>query len=800
MTLSAGDRLGRYEILEPLGAGGMGEVYRARDERLQRDVAVKVLPDEVAADPERLERFEREARAAAALDHQNITAVHELGEHEGRPFIVTELLEGENLRRRIDSGRLTVRKSIEYAVQIADGLAAAHEKGIAHRDLKPENLFLTAGGTVKILDFGLAKLRPNQVVAAETPTATLQTSPGTLVGTVAYMAPEQLRGEPADHRSDIFALGVVLYEMLGGTRPFRGGTAAETAAAILKEDAQPVSAVSPSVPPALASVVSQCLEKRPEDRFSSAHDLALALRAADESAISPPPRPEPTVRRRWPHVLAVVIAAVIALLVVLPPEGLWQRLTGPDAERPPIRSIALLPLENLTGDPEQDYFVDGLHEELISTFAQISAFDKVIARTSVMGFRDTDTPIREIGRLLDVEAVLEGSVRRSGETVRVTLQLIDAPSEDHLWAESFDRDLTDILALQSEVARAVARGINLALTPQEESRFAHARAVNPDAYRMYLKAVRLSRWVGGEELLDQAVALLESAINLDPSFAEAHVRLSYALFQLAHFYRGPTEVMPRAYEEAQTAVDLNGDLAGAHANLGSIKAFWQWDWAGAETELRRALELNPGEQRASVNLANYLAATGRPDDALAAAKTAVELDPLNVRALSGLGWVYYLTRRYHEGIEHMVSTLELHPDDAMSHYSLAVNYVGAARFQDAATEIDRMMELSPGSFSNHLMLAMVVWTHNLAGRTAEAAKAMERLQEISAARYVAPCSLALAHYSMGETDRAIECFVRAFEVRDTQLFAFLIAPDSDNVRSDPRLQDILRRMNFPGSE
>ena len=416
-----------------------------------------------------------------------------------------------------------------------------------------------------------------------------------------------------------------------------------------------------------------------------------------------------------------------------------------------------------------------------------------------MGFRDSDTPIREIGEMLGVDAVLEGSVRQSGDTVRATLQLIDARTEEHLWAKSFDRDLTDILALQSDVARAVAGEVRLVLTADEDRRLAGTRAVDAEAYRLYLRGVHLSRWGGVEKGLDQAQALFEQAIELDPTFAEAHAGLAYALYRLAHLYRGPTELMPRAYEEALAAVELNDDLADAHAGLGIIKFWWQWDWTGAESELRRALELKPSNVRASTNLANYLVATGQPENAISVAKRAIELDPLSVRALGGLGWIYYLAGRYDEGIEHMLSTLELHPQDPLAHYDLSINLVGAERFEEAAAEIDRMMQLTPGFRSSPLMLAMLVWTHSLAGRTTEAAEGMESLQKISATRYVAPCSLAIAHFSMGETDRSIEYLEKALDVRDTQLFSTVIVPAADPLRSDPRFQDILRRMNFPGS-
>jgi serine/threonine protein kinase/tetratricopeptide (TPR) repeat protein len=798
MPLSAGDRLGRYEVIAPLGAGGMGEVYRAHEERLERDVAIKVLPEEVAEDPDRLARFEREARAAAALNHPNIMAVHELGEHEGRPFIVTELLEGESLRSVIDAGGLTSRSAVAYAVQIANGLAVAHDKGMAHRDLKPENLFLTRDGTVKILDFGLAKLRPERAFRTETPTETLRTSPGTLVGTVAYMAPEQLRGEPADHRSDVFALGVVLYEMLCGRRPFVGGTTAETAAAILKEDAEPLASTVSSAPPALASIVARCLEKRPEDRFSSAHDLALALRATDDTTSAAPPPRKAGPRRRWPHLLAMVIAAAIALLVVLPPEGLWQRLAGPDEERPPIRSIALLPLDNLTGDPEQAYFVDGLHEELISTFAQISAFDKVIARTSVMAFRDTDTPIREIGERLDVEAVLEGSVRQSGDTVRATLQLIDARTESHLWAGSFERDLNDILALQSEVARAVASEVRLALTPEETRRFAESRTVSPDAYRAYLRGIRLSPWYTTEEDLDVAVGLFERAIELDPGYAPAYVGLSRALLQLAHFFLPPTDIMPRAYAVAQKGVELDDNLADAHARLGAIKLWWQWDWSGAETEFRRALELSPNNTLASVRLAELLTVFDHSEEATSVMRKAFELDPLSWEAHLNLVWMCYFTGRYDSGIEHGLSTLEIFPSNAMVHIVLSNNYVGAGEYVQAVTTLERAAELLPPLRDNALYLSVLGWTYRAAGRLADARSVGKQVVEMRHLRYVPPTSLAAAYYAIGDNERMYEALEVALEMRDTQLFPYVMSGfPRATLGGDPRFQSLVRRMDLP---
>jgi len=413
-----GTTLGHYRITAKIGEGGMGEVYRAQDERLDRGVAIKVLHQDVAQDVDRLARFEREAKAVARLAHPNILEIWDFGTDEGVTYAVTELLEGKNLRQSIPTSGMPWQKVVEIGAAIADGLAAAHGKGIVHRDLKPENIFITSDGRVKILDFGLAQVKEPVEEEAETATLTpAGTLPGSILGTMGYMSPEQLRGEPADARSDIFALGCVLYEMLSGKAPFLRKSTAETSAAILKEEPERVSSTGTVLPAEVERSIHRCLEKSPDARFQSASDQTVV-----------PPPPQRKTRTTMLVGVAAIVLGFVALAVLLGP-GLFDRI-GSDAERQPIRSIAILPLQNLTGDPEQAYFVDGLHEELIATFARISAFDKVIARTSVMAFRDSDTPIREIGRQLGVDMVLEGSVRRSGDTVRATLQLIDASTED----------------------------------------------------------------------------------------------------------------------------------------------------------------------------------------------------------------------------------------------------------------------------------------------------------------------------------------------------------------------------------
>ncbi len=484
MTLAAGSRLGPYEILAPLGAGGMGEVYRARDTRLGREVAVKVIPAALSADPDRLRRFEQEARSASALNHPNILTIHDFGSHEEAPYVVSELLEGETLRERLSLGALSPRKAIESGVQIAHGLAAAHEKGIVHRDLKPENLFVTKDGRVKILDFGLAKLTHPEAGSgplAEVPTLTRGTEPGVIMGTVGYMSPEQVRGQAADRRSDIFAFGAVMYELLSSKRAFRGDSAIETMSAILREEPAELLQSVTGVPPSLERIVRRCLEKNPEERFQSARDLAFALTETASVSLAAPSVAVPsrfgTRRRVWIASLPVALAALLAVLVAVDPGGLRRRLLG-RALPGRVESIAVLPLHNLSGDPGQEYFADGMTEALIANLAQIRKL-RVISRTSVEEYKDGKRPLPQIARELGVDAVVEGSVARSGDRVRITAQLIHGPSDTHLWAKTYQRDLRDILELQGEVAGAIAREIAAEITPEERARLKGAVRSTP---------------------------------------------------------------------------------------------------------------------------------------------------------------------------------------------------------------------------------------------------------------------------------------------------------------------------------
>ncbi len=622
MTLSAGTHLGPYEVLSLLGIGGMGEVYRGRDPRIGREVAIKVLPESFSKDADRLRRFEKEARSAGVLNHPNVLVVYDVGEHGGSPYIVSELLEGETLRERQGQGPLPGPEAIAYGVQIANGLAAAHEKGVVHRDLKPENLFLTRDGRVKILDFGLAKLTQPEMAAAEAAeAATLSavTESGVTLGTVGYMSPEQVRGLPADARSDIFSLGAVLYEMATGKRAFRGISPAETMSMILKEQPPAVGDANPDAPPGLDRVVRRCLEKEPARRFHSANDVAFALEDASTETAAPRAFRRPALRRA-----PFVASAVVALLAI----GLllWWRPPRPTAGGGEARfsSLAVLPLQNLSHDPEQEYFSDGMTEALISRLAQVGAL-RVISRTSAMLYKGTKKPLRQIARELNVDGIIEGSVMRSGERVRVTAQLIDARKDEHLWAKDYERDLRDVLGLQAEVAQAIAQEVHAKLNPGEEARLARSRRVVPEAQEAYLKG----RYYLGDAL------------------AEGHVSLAFA------------------------------------------RMFYDFDWPGAEREFRRAIDLNTNLAEAHDGLALYFTANERHDEAIAEIERAKRLDPLSPIILGDASWVYYGARRYDRALQLAREWVELNPGSPWAHTYLGLALQKTGKIGEAIRELER---------------------------------------------------------------------------------------------------------------
>ncbi|HEX9285749.1 MAG TPA: protein kinase [Thermoanaerobaculia bacterium] len=794
MSLLPGVRLGPYEVLAPLGAGGMGEVYRVRDTRLQREVAIKVLPASFSSDPDRLRRFEREARAASALNHPGILTIHDFGEHDGAPYVVTELLEGETLRERLATGALPARKTVEYGVQIGNGLAAAHEKGIVHRDLKPENLFVTKDGRVKILDFGLAKLTHPETSAGPltgVATETAGTEPGLVMGTVGYMAPEQVRGLSADARSDIFSLGAVLYEMLTGGRAFRGDTPVETMNAILKEDPPGGSLSTLEISPALARIVWRCLEKSPEERYQSARDLGYALEEAEASASAPPLAVTTAVPRRRPtawFALLGILAAIGASFLVRSVMTREQRREAAE----PIRSLVVLPLENLSRDPEQGFFSDGMTEELIAELGKIRAL-RVISRTSAMRYRRTTKSVPEIAGELGVDGVVEGSVLRSGGRVRVTAQLIHAATDRHLWSESYERDLKDVLALQSDVAQAIAREIQVAVSPQEKMQLARSRPVDPEAHRLYL----LGRYHWNQRTAEgnqKALNDFGQSIAKDPTYAGAYAGLADTYTSLGYYVLPPREAMPKAKAAALKAVDLDDNLAEAHASLANVAMNYDWDWLASERGFRRSIELNPSYASSHQWYSLLLSGLGRLEESLAEAKRALECDPLSLIVNHAVGNQYYFSRRYDEAIDQYRRTLEMDPDFGVTNVELGYAYAAKGMFREAIALGEKYSAIPTSNFRAQAALA---YFQARSGNRDEALRLLGELEALSRRRYVRPYAFHLIYLGLGEKDEAFAYLEKAYEQR--LAFPLFLKPDPiyDPIRSDPRFADLLRRLGLP---
>ncbi len=602
-ALTAGQRLGPYQITAPIGAGGMGEVWRARDTRLERDVALKVLPAEALADETARARLVREARLASKLNHPHICTIHEVGDADGQTYIAMELVEGQPLNARVAAGPLPVDEVLRYGQQMADALAHAHARGVVHRDLKSANVVVTPEGQVKVLDFGLAKrLTGDDPTEVSSVLEKTLTAPGVVVGTLAYMAPEQLRGQPADARSDIWALGVVLYEIAVGKRPFEGPTGLEVTAAILS---QPVPAVPASVPAPLAGVIDRCLAKEPGARYQRGDEVREALEAVAAGQAWPTWR---VVLRRHRGLVGTA-TAVLALLVVaavlfgLDVGGVRLRVAGGVGAPARVVRLAVLPFANLSGDPAQEYLSDGFTQEMITQLGRLHpAGLSVIARTSVMRYKKGDTPIDQIGRELRVDYILEGSAHQESGRVRITAELIKVLDQTQLWAERYERDLAGLLALQSEVAQKVAGALALKLLPAEQARLAGTSVVNPEAYEAYLKGSSLWKAMTPADV-GTAERYFELALEKAPSYAAAYEGLAWVWAIRQQMGMALPQVAgPKAKAAALKALELDDSYAGAHEALAVVLAATDWNWAGAEREYRRALELNPNGANAHAYL------------------------------------------------------------------------------------------------------------------------------------------------------------------------------------------------------
>ncbi len=801
MRLSAGARLGPYEILSPLGAGGMGEVFRARDTRLGRDVAIKILPERLADNAQALTRFEHEARAVAALSHPNILAIHDVGRADGIVYAVTELLEGESLDRRIAREELTWKKALEIGAAVADGLASAHARGIVHRDLKPANIFLTHDGIVKILDFGLARADPllSGDAGTQAPTAVglPATEPGTVLGTVGYMSPEQVRGEEADGRSDIFSLGCILYEMLTGRRAFREKTTAETLAAILRDHPKELPESGRPIPPGVNGVVMRCLEKTPNERFHSARDLAFALREIQASSTVSPlsdalAAAAPAPRRRGFWIAALLFGAAIAGGLLLLPSGMRNRLLSGS---PRVQSLAVLPLANLSGDSKQEYFADGMTDELITRLAKLGNI-RVTSRTSVMGYRGSPKKIPEIARELGVDAVVEGSVVRDGSRVKVTAQLIDGATDRHLWAEAYEREIKDVLALQGDVAQAIAREVGVKLTPAGKAGLAATtRPVIPAAYDAYVRG-RHAWNKRGEASLREGIRLFQESIDADPTYAPAYAGMADCYSQLGYGgYVSPEDSFTRGKAAAQKALELDPNLAEGHASLGFALMYYDWNFAAAEKEYLRALELNPSYPPAHQWHAYLLLAMERSAEAEREIDIGKKLDPLSVAINTDRAYVLYYSGRTEDALKSVRMALEMDPKNPLAHFWLVRIFTSQGKYADAEAELQTTGNLRTWTTPQMAAAGLVY------GRRGKRKEAEAILQEFAdrkkQGKYVSGYGIASVDLALGDKERALAHLEDGYRERTHWLVWLKRDPRWDPLRADPRFRDLVRRVGLP---
>src|SRR6266568_3202290 len=839
MTIVPGTRLGRYEIRSQIGAGGMGEVYLALDTRLDRKVALKILPAEVAAHPDRMKRFVQEAKAASALNHPNIITIYEIDETESGHFIAIEFIEGETLRERMRKASIKPGEVLDVAAQIASALSAAHAAGIVHRDVKPENIMMRADGIVKVLDFGLAKLTerlpPDSVDAEAATKALVQTEPGVVLGTTAYMSPEQARGLAVDARTDMFSLGVVIYELVAGRTPFGGTTRSDLIAALLEREPPPLARFAPEVPAELERIVLKALAKDPDERFQTAKDLLIDLKrlkqrldvqieiarasapelsggggaeptAAREIVPTAPQTDAPTalgpssatssaeylVSGIKQHKLAV-IAALLVLIIGAAGLGIYLHARNTEVT---IGSIAVLPFVNQSHDPNSEYLSDGLTESIINSLTQLPNL-KVSARSSVFRYKGKDDDPMAVGKELGVSAVLTGRIMQRSDSLTISTELLDVRENKQLWGEQYQRKVSDLLAVERDIAQEITGNLRVRLSGPEQSRVAKHYTENPEAYQLYLKG----RFYWNRRTEDgsrKGIEYFQLAIEKDPTYALAYTGLADCYSVLGTSYNfaslSPSEAIPKAKAAVTKALELDDTLAEAHTSLAYIRLNYDWDWPGAEREFKRAIELNPNYDNAHHWYSHYLMAMGRTEESLRESNRALELDQLGPIMNVHLGWHYFYAHQYDLAIEQFRKTLEMDPNYGLTHWYLGQAYEQKAMYAEAETELRKAKDLLP---ENVIVEADIGHAYAVSGKRDEARKVIDELKELSRRRYVASYHIALIYTGLGDKDRAFEWLDNAYRERSDLLVYLKVEPRLDSLRSDQRFADLVRRVELP---
>jgi eukaryotic-like serine/threonine-protein kinase len=816
-----------YRIISKLGAGGMGEVYLAEDTRLDRKVALKILPSEFASDAGRMQRFAQEAKSASALNHPNIITIYEIGEANGLQFIASEFIEGETLRSHILRGRMPIREVLEIAVQIAGALSGAHEAGIIHRDIKPENIMLRRDGYVKVLDFGLAKFVEQEAVSTDTkaPTvAQVNTEPGMLLGTLAYMSPEQARGKRVDARTDIFSFGILLYEMVTKHAPFEGETTSDIIASILKTDPPPLFFHSPEAPAELERIVTKSMAKKQEERYQTAKDLLIDLktlkqqleiegalersrsgdsinRAAVVSASGQTVAPitahgvQAAQSLSSAEYIATEIkqhkgrmALALLGLVILAAGILYFMARGNE-----IDSVAVLPFVNESGDPNAEYLSDGISESIIYNLSQLANL-KVTPRSSVFRYKGRQMDPQAVARELGVRAVFTGTIRMQGNNLLVSAELIDTKEDRLLWGQQYNSKVADTLSVQQEISKGISEKLRLNLTGEEERLLAKRYTENGEAYQEYLKG---QFWLNkrSQEGFQKAIEFFNLAIEKDPGYARAYAGLAdcYALLG-TYALLEPKEGFPRAKAAAMKALALDQQLAEAHTSLANILTSYDWDFANAEKEFKWAIELNPNYATAHQWYSEYLQAMGRYDEALAEIKRAQELDPLSLIIGAVAGRIYYCARRYDEAIEELEKTLKMEQHFGPAYAFICEAYLKKGMYEKAILAAQEPVKFAPGT---SVYLTILGSAYATSGKKGEAGNVLAELKELSKRQYVQPSYIALLYSGLGDKDQALDWLERARDERDDRLIFVITDPLIDNIRSDTRFGELTRRIGLP---